>query len=94
MIVYSNRKATAHVLASCPWRGADRRRVVSVLLWPFVALWRLVALVLVLTGRLIGITLGVVLVLAGGLISITGIGLVIGVPLMGIGFLLIARGLF
>jgi hypothetical protein len=62
--------------------------------WPFVALWKLVAGILSLTGRLIGIVLGTALLIAGVVLSLTIIGAVIGIPLAALGFLLIVRGLF
>jgi hypothetical protein len=52
-------------------------------LWPVVALWRLVA-----------VLLGVVLFIAGGLLTLTVVGAVAGIPLMIVGLLLIARGIF
>ena len=64
------------------------------LLLPFVALWRLVTFILEATGRLIAIVLGVVLMLAGVLVSLTVIGAVVGIPLIIFGFLLVIRGLF
>jgi hypothetical protein len=66
----------------------------GVLLLPFVALWRLVALVIELTGRLIGVTLGAVLVMVGVLLCLTVVGLVLGLPLVALGAALIVRGLF
>lgn len=63
-------------------------------LWPFVALWRLIAGILELTGRLLGIVLGLVLVIVGFVISLTIIGAVIGIPLILFGLLLMVRGLF
>ena len=63
-------------------------------LWPFWAIWRLVTLIVELTGRLIAVVLGLVLMIAGALISLTIIGLVVGIPLMIIGFLLVLRGFF
>ena len=64
------------------------------ILWPFVALWRLLAGILSLTGRLIGIVLGLVLVIVGFVISLTIVGAVVGIPLAILGLLLIVRGLF
>ena len=64
------------------------------ILWPFVAIWRLVALIIEMTGRLVAVLLGAALMLAGVLISLTVIGAVIGVPLALFGFLLVLRGLF
>jgi hypothetical protein len=64
------------------------------ILWPFVAIWRLVASIIELTGRLVAIVLGVVLMVVGVLVSFTIIGLVIGIPLVLFGFLLVIRGFF
>ena len=63
-------------------------------LWPVVALWRLVAAIIGLTGRLVAVLLGVVLFTAGGLLTLTVVGAVAGIPLMIVGLLLIARGIF
>ena len=64
------------------------------ILWPFVALWRLVALIIEMTGRLVAAILGLVLMIVGVLVSLTVIGLVIGIPLILFGFLLVVRGFF
>ena len=64
------------------------------LLTPFVALWHLLTAILGLTGRLIALVLGIVLVVVGALLSITVIGSVVGVPLVAIGSLLVLRALF
>ena len=66
----------------------------GLLLLPFVALWRLVALAIKVTGRLIGVTLGAVLVMVGVLLCLTVVGLVLGLPLVALGAALIVRGLF
>jgi hypothetical protein len=66
----------------------------SILTWPFVALWRLLALILDLTGRLLTIVLGVVLMIVGVIVSLTVIGAVVGIPILLFGFLLVVRGLF
>ncbi len=63
-------------------------------LWPFVALWRLVAGIIGLTGRLVAVLLGVVLFVAGGLLTLTVVGAIAGIPLMIVGLLLIVRGIF
>jgi hypothetical protein len=63
-------------------------------LWPFVALWRLVTGILVLTGRLVAVILGLVFVLIGALLSATVVGAIVGVPLILFGGLLVLRGLF
>jgi hypothetical protein len=63
-------------------------------LWPFWAIWRLVTWVVLLAGRLVAVVLGLVLMLAGFLVSLTVIGAVIGIPLAILGFLIVLRGLF
>jgi hypothetical protein len=63
-------------------------------LWPVVALWRLVAAVIGLTGRLIAVLLGIVLLIVGGLLTMTVVGAVAGIPLIIVGLLVIARGIF
>lgn len=63
-------------------------------LWPFWAIWRLVATVVNLTGRLLAVILGFALMIAGVLLSITVIGAIIGIPLILFGVLLVIRGLF
>ena len=72
----------------------SRREHVPLLLWPFWAIWRLVTLILALTGRLIVAVLGLVLMVVGLLFSVTVIGAVVGIPLIIFGFLLIIRGIF
>jgi hypothetical protein len=64
------------------------------LAWPVVFFWRLVTTLVEATGRLIAIVLGVVLLLAGGVLTLTVVAAPIGVPLAVIGLLLLARGLF
>jgi hypothetical protein len=63
-------------------------------LWPFVALWRLVAGIIEVTGRLIAAVTGLVLMIVGVILSLTVIGAVIGIPLIIFGFLLMIRGFF
>ena len=63
-------------------------------LWPFVALWRLIAGIVTVTGRLVAVILGSVLMLAGFLVSLTVIGAIVGIPLAVLGLLLVMRGLF
>lgn len=62
--------------------------------WPFVALWQLVSLIFQITGRLIAIVLGLVLLIVGVLVSLTIVGAIVGVPLAIFGFMLMVRGLF
>ncbi|NIM95326.1 MAG: hypothetical protein GTO18_16650 [Anaerolineales bacterium] len=62
--------------------------------WPFVAIWRFLTFILELTGRLVAVLLGAVLVVAGIVLSLTFIGAILGVPIALFGFLLMMRGLF
>jgi len=75
-------------------RVTSGRRRTPWYLWPFVVVWRLLAFILEMTGRLVGIILGAVLLIAGVVISLTVIGAIVGVPIAILGLLLIVRGLF
>lgn len=70
------------------------RRNVPVLLWPAVAVWRFAAFVIGATGRLLAVVLGLVMLIAGVILSFTIIGAIAGIPLSVLGFLLIIRGFF
>lgn len=70
---------------------ADAMRLI---LLPFWALWRLVTLILELTGRFIAILIGVVFIVVGIVISLTVVGAILGIPLALFGGLLVFRGLF
>jgi hypothetical protein len=63
-------------------------------LWPFRALWRLLTFVLEAVGRVVCGVLGVALMVAGLVLSLTILGAPIGVLLSVIGFLLLMRALF
>ncbi len=67
---------------------------IPLLLWPFAAIWALVAGIIKLTGRLVAAVLGLVLMIAGLVLCITVVGAVAGVPLLMFGFLLMVRGFF
>lgn len=62
--------------------------------WPFVAIWNLLAFVLQMTGRLVGVVLGLVLMIAGIVLCFTIVALPVGVPLIVLGFALMLRGVF
>lgn len=64
------------------------------ILWPFYAIWKLLTLILNITGRIICAMLGLVLMVVGVAISLSIIGAIIGVPLASFGFLLTVRALF
>ncbi len=66
----------------------------DILLWPFRFVWRLLTGILELTGRLIAAILGVVLMVAGIVLTLTVIGAILGIPLLIFGFLLMLRALF
>lgn len=63
-------------------------------LWPFAALWGLVAGIINVTGRLVAMLLGLVLMIAGVALTLTVVGAIVGVPLLIFGFMLAVRGLF
>lgn len=63
-------------------------------LWPFAALWRLLATIVELTGRFAAMILGIVFILVGAIVSLTVIGAIVGIPLAIVGLLLFLRGLF
>ncbi len=69
-------------------------RGIPILLWPFWLIWRLFFGIVEFTGRIVGAILGLVLMIAGLLVSLTVVGLIIGVPLMIFGFLLLLRSIF
>ncbi len=70
------------------------RRHTPWILWPFVALWRLLEGILLVTGRLVALILGVVFMIVGGILTVTVVGAILGIPLLIFGFMLILRGFF
>jgi hypothetical protein len=64
------------------------------LLRPFVWLWNFIAYLVMLTGRLVAVILGLVLMLAGFILAVTVVGAIVGIPLLIIGLLLVVRGLW
>ena len=67
---------------------------ISIFIWPFYALWKLVSAIIQLTGRLVAVLLGLVLMIVGIILTVTLIGAIIGIHLLIIGFLLVLRGIF
>ncbi|MBK7454521.1 MAG: hypothetical protein IPJ46_12610 [Anaerolineales bacterium] len=63
-------------------------------LWPFAALWKLLAVIVEMTGRFVAMVLGIVFIVVGILVSLTIIGAIVGIPLAVIGLLLLLRGIF
>ncbi len=62
--------------------------------WPFYALWKLLTLILNITGRIICACIGLALMAAGVAASLSIVGAIIGLPLAAFGFLLLIRSLF
>ena len=66
----------------------------SFILWPFRMLWRGATGVLKLTGRIICLLLGFGLMAVGAVLTVSVVGLPLGVPVAALGFLLLVRALF
>ena len=73
---------------------ATHERRIPWYLWPFAAIWKLLAVIVELTGRLVAMILGIVLMIVGGIVSLTVIGAIVGIPLAIIGLLLFLKGMF
>ena len=65
----------------------------NLLLLPFRLVWGIVRFVFELTGRLLAVVIGVALVVAGVILTLTVIGAIFGVPLIAIGVGLILKGI-
>lgn len=72
-----------HEKGSSPW-----------FLWPFVAVWNLLGLVLNIIGRIVGVLLGLALMAVGIVLTMTVAGAPVGIPVSILGFLLMIRSLF
>ncbi|MCL2851588.1 MAG: hypothetical protein FWE20_00940 [Defluviitaleaceae bacterium] len=66
----------------------------DIILLPFRITWGLFSLLLNLTGRILGIVIGIVFMAVGLILTVTFIGSVLGIPLLILGLLLIIRSLF
>ena len=62
-------------------------------LWPFAALWKLLAVIVEMTGRFVAMVLGIVFIVVGVIVSLTIVGALVGVPLAIVGLLLLFRGM-
>ena len=62
--------------------------------WPVILMWRLATKVASLTGILLALGLGLLLMIVGMVFIQTFIGAIIGIPLFAFGFLLVIRGLY
>jgi len=74
---------TNHTKKHIPW-----------FLWPFAALWKLIAVIVEMTGRFVAMVLGVVFIIVGVIVSLTIVGAIVGIPLAIIGLLMLLRGIF
>ena len=63
-------------------------------LWPFWALWKLIEGIVLATGRLVAVVLGLVFLIVGFVLTLTVIGAIVGIPFVIFGLLLTVRGLF
>jgi hypothetical protein len=70
------------------------RHKVPWILWPFWAIWKLVAGIVEGTGRLVAVILGLVFLIVGGILTVTVVGAIVGIPFVIFGLLLMLRGLF
>lgn len=64
------------------------------ILWPFVALWRVLTFILEITSRILCAIFGLIIAIVGSLITMSVIGAPIGIPIAIFGVLLIVRALF
>lgn len=63
-------------------------------LWPLYVVWRILTLLLHAVGRLICAALGLALMTAGVVVTMTVVGAPVGIPLAALGLLLLLRGVF
>ncbi|MGB5579994.1 MAG: hypothetical protein WBM68_05485 [Woeseia sp.] len=64
------------------------------LLMPFVLLWRILGFVITLSGRIVCALLGLILMIAGVVLTMSVVAAPIGIPVSIFGFLLLIRALF
>lgn len=63
-------------------------------LYPFWLIWKLVVGIIAFTGRLVGAIVGLVLMIAGIVVSLTIVGMIVGIPMIIFGLLLMLRSIF
>lgn len=74
--------------------GYANTRRTPILLWPVVLLWRLVSMVVQLTGILLALAIGFIFMVVGVTLSMTVIGAVIGIPLLFLGVMITLRAIY
>ncbi len=62
--------------------------------WPFWLVWQVVIGIIAFTGRLLGAVLGLLLVVAGIILTLTLVGACIGIPLAALGALMMVKSIF
>jgi hypothetical protein len=72
----------------------SEKKKVPWFLYPFWLIWKLVAGIILFTGRLVGAIIGLLLMIAGIVVSLTIVGMIVGIPLIIFGFLLMMRSIF
>jgi hypothetical protein len=66
----------------------------KLILFPFYLIWSLISFIFKLTGRVLGIIVGLVLIIVGLILTFTVIGAIVGIPLCILGVLLVIRSIF
>lgn len=66
----------------------------SCLAAPFVAIWRLTVGIVRLLGRALTALIGLLMMIAGIVLSLTVVGAVVGIPLILMGLMLMVRSIF
>lgn len=69
-------------------------RTMPWILRPFAAVWKLLATILLITGRVLGIILALALMAVGIVLTMTVAGAPVGIPVAVLGFLLMIRSVF
>ena len=72
----------------------ERKKKVPWVLWPFWAIWKFVVGIVAGTGRLVAVILGLVFLIVGGVLTLTVVGAIVGIPFIIFGLLLMVRGFF
>jgi hypothetical protein len=75
-------------------RNMKNRDRIPWYLWPFAAIWRLIATIVGLTGRFVAMVVGLVFIIVGVVVSLTVIGAIVGIPMALVGVLLFLKGVF
>jgi hypothetical protein len=73
---------------------SENTKKVPLLLWPFVAIWNLIAWIVNLTGRMLAVILGLLFLILGVILIVLVITIPLGIPLALFGLLLMVRGLW